>query len=102
MLNLIPALLLLLASSPFGSASVEALAQIENSAHVSRNVLLVQELELAGLTKAQAILVIASCEETSTDKVAATDDAKLSIFPDDSELVSGHSWCVRFRDGPAA
>lgn len=101
MLNFIPALLLLLASSPFGSASVEALARVEGTLPISRSVNLAHELSLAGLTAAQAVLVIASCEKP-TKHAFSHEGTQPSFYEASDRLLCGTWKAVRSRDGPVA
>lgn len=101
MLNFIPALLLLLASSPFGSASSEALARVEGTLPVSRSVNLAHELSLAGLTAAQAVLVIASCEKPS-EQTFEHENASVEFGEVFCRCTSGNWKAVRSRDGPDA
>lgn len=100
MLNLIPAILLLLAGGPFGPPSGDAFARIEALAPRARVFQLAIELERAGLTPAQAVLAMASCQEQPVAKA----DWHLGATPTwpqaSLETSTGFANSSRTRDGP--
>jgi len=100
MLNLIPAILMLLASGPFGPPSGDAIARIEALAPKARVVQLAIELERAGLTAAQAVLVMVSCEESPTERVEVSATETSSLPLQVSTTHSGFAQNARSRDGP--
>ena len=101
MLNLIPALLLLLAGGPFGPSSSEALARIDVPAPKALVVQLARELERAGLTAAQAVLVMASCEEQPAEYKEFSEVPNLVVEPPKADVKPGFARNARTRDGPA-
>lgn len=101
MLNFIPALFLLLASGPFGPSSRDALARIEVPAQKALVIQLARELERAGLTAAQAVLVMASCEDKPTESAVFDEGARVSVEDRPSVVRAGFLCSARPRDGPS-
>ena len=101
MLNLIPALLLLLAGGPFGPSSSEALARIDVPAPKALVVQLARELERAGLTAAQAVLVMVSCEEQPAEFKEFSELPNFISAPPQTDVNPGFARNARTRDGPA-
>lgn len=101
MLNLIPALLLFLAGGPFGPPNSDACARLDSLASRALVVQLARELERAGLGAAHAALVMASCDDKSTEPSEERPKVLSVFIPPCPELGEGFSRSVRSRDGPA-
>lgn len=102
MLNLIPAILLLLAGGPFGPPSGDAFARIEALAPRARVFQLAIELERAGLSAAQAVLAMAACQEQPDAKTDWLLESK-PVWPVVGvDASKGFATSSRTRDGPVS
>ena len=100
MLNLIPALLIFLSSAPFGQSSGKAFAVEMAFRQVSVAVRLVDELQKAGLSAAQAVLVVSQYEDKAEPETSIVQVQKDPIPATSEELMSGFWENCRSRDGP--
>ena len=100
MLNLIPALLLLLTSGPFGPSADSVRARLDSSVPRALVVKLARELEKAGFSAAQATLVMASCDQVRQYPEFSAVETAQTTFAPPLGLRSGFDRGVRSRDGP--
>lgn len=100
MLNIIPALLIFLSSASFGQSSGDVYARQEAIRQYSVAVRLVDELKRAGLSAAQAVLVVGQYQDESELVPTKKLTVPKIVWPVEPCLRDGFSDSGRTRDGP--